>query len=181
MSVFKTLIIGSFLALISQATFAQSSPIIVGAAIELADDTDLLESPYRITPWLGFVAPIGLYTKFLLGYSEHEYQSDDASEEESRRRLGVELGYTVPLPSLPFVFIQGTQIQSYVSHEAGDRVWYEYGGGVGSKWHSGTGFALTGAIEYRLVERHPIQGNLKDQWLEGQGFVFQVGMEWSLL
>lgn len=171
-------LVGSFLILTS--SFAQGFPLQLGIQMEIPQDTELLGSSVRVTPWIGWLDPIGAYAKTLVGYYQKKSLSQEAEEFQSLRRLGAEAGYILPLPSQPFLFAQAQHLQMLNNDRRGDRNWWEYGVGVGAKKASARGLQLYGAMEYRYYENHPKIDQANGQWIEGQGILVYVGLEWGL-
>lgn len=179
---FKTITLSLILTLFSfYKTHAQSSPISVGFQVELPQDAQLMEKSFRVTPWIGWIDPIGAYAKVLMGYYEQSSLSDEGQERQSLRRVGLESGYILPLPSLPYVFIQGQHLLLLNNDRRGDRDWYEYGVGTGAKHLSSPGFKWYGSVEYRYFEMHPKFNATDDAWIEGHGFLVSIGMEWTFI
>ena len=175
------IIMGLYLFILMAPILAQTSLMSMGFQMEFAQDNELIEAPYRLTPWVALGLPSGFYTKGLVALAQNTHISDEGTETVTYRSLGAELGFYVPLISLPYVYGTAQKISSLKNDRSGDRHWWEYGLGVGNKWRSVTGTALYGNIEYRFYEKHQINGNLNDQWIEGEGLMVALGFEWDLL
>lgn len=171
----------AFMVLNSSQIFAQNVPVSLGFQLELPQDAELMGTSMRVTPWVGWIDPIGAYSKILTGYYEKESTSDEGRERQRLLRLGLEAGYIIPFPSMPYVFTQIQHIQLHNNDRRGDRNWIEWGVGSGAKWVSAQGFRIYGAIEYRFYDKHPKLDVQNDQWIQGQGFVSYLGMEWFIL
>ena len=164
----------------SSALFAQSFPLTLGFQMELPQDNELMGSSFRMTPWVGWVDPIGVYGKLLAGYYQKRSLSSEGKEFQSLRRAGLEAGYVIPLPSQPYAFVQGQHLQLLNNDRRGDRTWWEYGVGIGAKWMPGQSFKWYGSVEYRIFENHPKLDSENGQWIEGHGMVGYLGVEWTL-
>lgn len=169
-----------FLLLMMASSFSQSFPLQFGVQMELPQDSELLGSSVRVTPWAGWIDPIGAYGKILVGYYEKKTLSSEAEEFQSLRRLGLEAGYIMPLPSQPYFFAQGQHLQMLNDDRRGDRDWWEYGVGMGAKKAQTPGFHWYGAMEYRFFENHPKLDDASGQWIEGHGVLVYLGFEWAL-